>query len=462
MNACTVIKQIFKQLRNVSLWQTLQTIVLVSLLLDILVPFPSRFTTYAIGFGFIIAMVHWGLLPQKEKWNLAWKYALPYLVFYVLMLFSGLFSGNFFLFLQKLWQYTPLLLIPLIFVGMTPAFFNRKRIRIFAFALIFGVLAGYLWKVGVFIFEYARPESIKELGWSDAFREFYRLAMGPQRKWTLHPAFEALFGNLAIAIILIAWIKKDAFFYHGYKKAFAFVYIFLISINIFLFCTKTSALCCIMIFFSIWIYALCRKNYRFFGVLSAIGLLFVCGAFLLFAKQESTLGERYKRTENAIRSFAREGGKINNEKDGSFTPRLYCYQQTWDMFQEKPIIGWGPAYGREFQTRFQKNYDIGYPQEGLKYPHNEFLEVMLFGGVLGLLVFIWLLLSALHDVRCGKKFYGWIWLVYLLVFFMVESIFDRTVGFVFLCGVHGVLFCQSLMSKTENLPTDKSLNKDSI
>ncbi len=452
-------KQLLERLQNILFWQSLQTIVLCLLLIDMLVPFPPRFTTYAIGLGFVVAFVHWWLLPRQEKWNPAWKYALPYLVFYVLMLFSGIFSDNFFLSLQRLWRYTPLLFIPMIFVGMTPGFFTRKRIRILAFSLIFGVLAGYLWKIGVWIFEYARPENVEELGWNDAFHEFYRLAMGPQRKWTIHPAFEALFGNLAIAIILIAWIKRDAFFDHRYKKVFAFVYIFLIAINILLFCTKTSALCCIMIFFSIWIYALCKKEYRFSGVLSAIGVLFVCGTLLLFAKQESTLGERYRSTENAIRSFTKEGGKVENKKDGSFTPRLYCYKQTWDMFREKPIIGWGPAYGKEFQTRFRKNYDIGYPPEGLKYPHNEFLEVALIGGVLGLIVFIWLLLSALQDVRRGKKFYGWLWFGYLLVFFIVESIFDRTVGFVFLCGFHGVLFCQGLMPE-EGLSGRELENKD--
>lgn len=446
MNVCVMMKNIFKRLCDVSLWQSLQTIVLCLLLLDIIVPFPPRFTTCAIGLGFVIAMVHICLLPKVEKRNLAWKYALPYGVFYVLMLFSGLFSDNIFQSFQGLLRYIPLLLIPLIFVGMTPKFFNRKRIRIFAFSLVFGVLAGYLWKVGALMFEHARFDSIKELGWNGAFYEFYKSALGPQRKWIMHPAFEALFGNLAIALVLIAWMKNDDFFDRGYKKVLAFIYVFLISANILFFCTKTSALCWGAVVLSVLIYALCKKKYRFFGVFSAMWIVLVYGTVSLFT-QESVLSERYLRTENAIKNFVKEEGSV--ECDGSFMPRVYCCLQTWDMFQEKPVMGWGSGYGKEFQTRFRKNYYIGYPPEGLKYPHNEFLEVALIGGVFGFLVFIWILLSALRDVRRGKKLYGWLWFGCLLVFCMVESIFDRTVGFVFLCGFHGVLFCQGLMSEKE-------------
>ena len=446
MNVCVIMKNIFKRLCDVSFWQSLQTIVLVSLLLDIVVPFPPRFTTYAIGLGFVIAMVHWCLLPRKEKRNLAlWKYALPYVVFYALMLFSGLFSGDFLLFLQKLWRYTPLLFIPLIFVGMTLKFFNRKRIRVFSFVLILGVLAGYLWKIGALMFEHAHFEAVKELGWSGAFYEFYKSALGPQRKWIMHPAFEALFGNLAIALVLIARTKNDDFFNRGYKKVLAFIYVFLISANILFFCTKTSALCWVAVVLSVLIYALCKKEYRFFCVFSVMWLVLVYGTVFLFT-QENILSERYLRTEKAIKNFVKEDGAV--ECDGSFMPRVYCCLQTWDMFQEKPVIGWGPGYGKVFQMRFQKNYDIGYPPEGLKYPHNEFLEVALIGGVFGFLVFIWILLSALRDVGRGKKFYGWLWLGCLLVFCMVESIFDRTVGFVFLCGIHGILYCQSWTSET--------------
>ncbi|MCM1170006.1 MAG: O-antigen ligase family protein [Bacteroides sp.] len=443
-----------KIIRDISFWKSLQTIVLVLLLLDMLVPVPPRFTTYAIGVGFIVAFIHWCLLPWKEKWNQTWKYALPYAVFYALMLVSGFFSDSFFLSLQELWRYAPLLFIPLIFVGMTPAFFSRKRIRTLAFALIFGVLAGYLWRVGVLMSEYARPGAVKELGWNGAFHEFYTLAMGIRREWTIHPAFEALFGNLAVSLVLVAWVRKDAFFGRGCNKALAVVYVLLISINILLFCTKTSALCCAAIFFSAWIYAFRKKEYRSFALMSAVVLVFAGSVLLLSGKGGGMLRERYRYTENAIKSFVRNGGDA--EADGSFMPRLYCHWQTWDMFREKPVMGWGPAYGKEFQARFRENYDIGYPQEGLRYPHNEFLEVALIGGVFGLSVLVWILLSALQSVRHRKDLCWWLWFGCLIVFFIVESIFDRTIGFIYLCGFHGILFCQDcLASQRGCLPEGK-------
>lgn len=449
-------KPIFERLRNVSFWQSLQMIVLCSLLVDILVPVPPRFTTYAIGSGFVISFVHWCLLPKQEKWNPAWKYALPYLVFYALMLVSGIFSGDIFLSLQRLWRYTPLLFIPMIFVGMTPTFFTRKRIRILAISFVFGILIGYLWRFGVLIFDYGNLGAVKEYGWGKAFQDFYRSVFITPRTLTFHPAFEALFQNLAIAIVLIAWIKNDVFFNRRYKKVLAVIYVFLLSVNVFLFCTKTSALCLGMVFFSVWIYAFYKKNHRFFCVLSILFCVCVCGVVFLFVKQGGVLVERYHDTEKAIKSFVEEDG--NGSYDGSFVPRWYCYLQTKEMFKERPVMGWGPAYGKEFQARFKEKYadKTRYP-EGLKYPHNELFEVMLMGGILGVLISVWVLLSAMCCAKRGGLLYGWLWFGCLVIFCIVESIFDQTIGFVYLCGVHGVLFCQGLLLKEETLLPEKPL-----
>lgn len=117
------------------------------------------------------------------------------------------------------------------------------------------------------------------------------------------------------------------------------------------------------------------------------------------------------------------------------------------MFKEKPVTGWGAAYGKEFKQRYEKHLDklqkrYWLDYKALTHPHNQFLAILDASGIVGGMVFFWLFLCVLRDVWRRKSLFWWIWFAGLLIICTIDVLFNRTVGFIYLCGFHGILFCE--------------------
>ena len=257
-----------------------------------------------------------------------------------------------------------------------------------------------------------------------------------------HPAFEAIFEIMAMVVVLQAWIKKNVFFSHRYGKILAVFALCAIIINLLFFCTKTAALGCVLSVFALWLYALCKRRYMFVNV-SAIGFLLLAGS-LTFYDSEMVLS-RFRNTVKATQSFFK--GEYT-ESDSSFIPRIYTYKTGWDMFKEKPIAGWGFFYKKDFEQRYERYLDelprrrFDWEKNSLTHPHNQLLVFLDTCGIVGGMVFVWLFVCVLRDVWRKKSLFWWIWFASLLVICSIDVLFNRTVGFIYLCGFHGILFCE--------------------
>ncbi len=427
-------------------WQFWQTAGIALTLLMVLFPYPSRFTSYVMGFCLGFAVVHSLLLPKNKRTHATFRYALPYLVLYVILLISSIFSDNISSNLAYCGKYFCLLLIPLVFVGMTPSFFTTRRLRIFAFSLVAGAVIGVLWKFSVFyqLCFSNRLMVYREHGLGVVFKygyEYFQYFARVYRYKLEHPAFEALFELMAMVVVLRAWIKRDVFFSRWYGKILAVFALCAIIIDLLFFCTKTAALGCVVSVFSLWVYALCKKRYVFAGV-SAIGVLLLAGSVTLYAPE--MVLSRFYNTMNATKTFLK--GE-NTETDSSFIPRIYTYKTGWEMFKEKPVTGWGAAYGKEFKQRYEKHLDklqkrYWLDYKALTHPHNQLLAILDASGIVGGMVFFWLFLCVLRDVWRRKSLFWWIWFAGLLIICTIDVLFNRTVGFIYLCGFHGILFCE--------------------
>ncbi len=433
-------KQVLARLRDVSLWQSLQTVAISLLLIMMLSLYPSRFNSYVMGFCLGFALVHRLLLPSQKGVNATFRYALPYLVLYGILLGSCFLFGNISASLSYCGRYFCLWLIPLVFMGMTPSFFTARRLRIFAFCLVVGAMIGVFWKFYALSQAYFsnRLTVYREQGFWFSIRhmfEYLRYQYFIQEIGCrlTHPAFEAFFELMALVVVLQAWIKRDRFFAHGYGKILAVFVAGSIIFNLLFLCTKTAAFLCVCSIFALWVYALCKKRYVFAGV-SAVGILLCIGVLTHHSPQE--VFSRFSRTIYASRDFLRGG---DTEKDSSFIPRVRSYKVSWEMFKEKPLTGSGIFYTQEFEKRYEKYY----PQEKpLTHPHNQLLMMLNACGVMGGLVFVWLFLCILRDVWHRKSLFWWIWFANLLAICTIDVLFNRTIGFIYLCGFHGILFCE--------------------
>jgi O-antigen ligase len=96
-------------------------------------------------------------------------------------------------------------------------------------------------------------------------------------------------------------------------------------------------------------------------------------------------------------------GSLLNTAD-IFNGRSAIWNFSWTGFLERPVFGWGwrAAWGTpEFLNR-----DLLWTTAGATWAHNGFLEILLGGGVIGLLFFLTYLISATFGIIVGNEARG--------------------------------------------------------
>lgn len=99
-----------------------------------------------------------------------------------------------------------------------------------------------------------------------------------------------------------------------------------------------------------------RRGTMMMKVLNAAGLLVLLGIFFLAALQSQVMHARFEETI----------------EEGDVARRDLIYPTAWQMFQEKPLLGWGPI-----SSTYELGMRLGHPEEETKNPHN----IILFGFV---------------------------------------------------------------------------------
>lgn len=92
--------------------------------------------------------------------------------------------------------------------------------------------------------------------------------------------------------------------------------------------------------------------------------------------------------------------------------RLAVYQLSWDMFREKPLLGWGQGqFGREIEARISDYRPENYAA------HNTYIEVLVEHGAVGIALYAWVFISLF---RLGKKsrWFHTAWPIFLGVYLL--------------------------------------------
>ena len=95
---------------------------------------------------------------------------------------------------------------------------------------------------------------------------------------------------------------------------------------------------------------------------NVLGVLLVLGLLTWAGLQSESTRLRFERT------FA----------EGDFARREQIYPSAWQMFQERPLVGWG-AVGSTYELGTR----LGHPEEETKNPHNLILYALVSTGLLG-------------------------------------------------------------------------------
>lgn len=90
---------------------------------------------------------------------------------------------------------------------------------------------------------------------------------------------------------------------------------------------------------------------------------------------------------------------------------IYLYAKEYSPMQK--LIGGGFDYTYKFARKFHPED----PKRDFDYPHNPFLSVLLYSGILGLLVYLWFFVKSLYLYYIYRREYWILGITYLIAFF---------------------------------------------
>ena len=231
----------------------------------------------------------------------------------------------------------------------------------------------------------------------------------------MHTSVEALTFNLAFALVFIARIKKFPLLDSRFKKCLADFILLIFAFMLITDHSKTGQFLFIMNLFVLIGFAFQKKRWKIAG--GSCFILILVGIFGLHFFGMGMLG-RFARSVHVVQEIRSQKQEVTN--DGSLLPRLYCWNTAIEMAKEKPILGFGIGFSKEYKERFAACYP-NY-REIYSHPHNQFLSVLVSNGAIGLLVFLLFWVQAVRLVWKNRRLWGWIWLLSLFLLCCIEVI----------------------------------------
>lgn len=147
----------------------------------------------------------------------------------------------------------------------------------------------------------------------------------------------------------------------------------------------------ILAFLGYLLFTLPNKKHRWY-ILSLISILIILGTFAV----------KYRQSIDLM-PFCKEGGnRILDISLGAetFQTRLLLWQESFEAFKERPILGWGPE---NFSAAFEKYYKP-YFTTWYDRAHNIFFDYLVMTGALGLLSFIGIFVAYYWQFfKAGKQ-----------------------------------------------------------
>ncbi|MCX7830477.1 MAG: O-antigen ligase family protein, partial [Acidobacteria bacterium] len=197
------------------------------------------------------------------------------------------------------------------------------------------------------------------------------------------------------------------------------------------------------------------RGYLLAVVVSACALLFkdnkkVMALFVISAVAVFSLFLMFSPSHIRERAFT-----LFSLKNGSFAERVYLFKSGLEMFEKKPLFGWGAGQYQKYSEDFRKPYEdkIAYPEgKGFRtkcHTHNIYLMVLIESGVLGFIAFILFLLAVFKNLVSLKAENRFAFLA-PFVLFLTGGIFEYNLGDAEVVSLFAFLMGLSVALKRKN------------
>lgn len=134
------------------------------------------------------------------------------------------------------------------------------------------------------------------------------------------------------------------------------------------------------------------------------------------------LGYIFRSNEFILKYYNRLMSVTNTETDYSNTARLIAWKMGVDRFKEKIFTGWGYKVKNPYPTGPKGGNQI------LDHPHSDYVAYLVGGGVIGLIGYLYLMLSIIIKALKNIKDIYWLIMIgivsYTLIYGVVEALFQ--------------------------------------
>ncbi len=200
-----------------------------------------------------------------------------------------------------------------------------------------------------------------------------------------------------------------------------------------------------------------KKNYKLAFVVGVIAVLlaFVGSGSDYFRKRFSELYHINVETP------------IGNNGENGVTQRLFFWRNSIDVISESPLVGHGTgdanlALKKEYAKILRQHPEfpesvvnaVHFFEKQQYNAHNQFLQVMILFGLMGLIIFLWLLTRSFMVSIKNKNFIYFSFLSIIVLSCLTECIFDRQFGVVFFSFFNAIFLFHGKDEKNNHITTD--------
>lgn len=326
-------------------------------------------------------------------------------VFFVAIALTIFYSDNKVYGINKLTTMASLLVFPVIFslIPDSATTIICKKRHLFFWIFICSV---FLMNVVPFIWF-----KLTLYGWDNMIEHFPTLLTTNIGKWSIHPIYASILICIAIIFSLFLWLEKP-----NPIKLTLLVVINLVLISFLLLYSKKGPLFALAVVFSLFI--IFQKRKQFF--LPSIFILFSLIILIVIIPRTRERFSELVAIEN-----------VKSAKQTSTNIRYSIYETTLNLINENKLLGYGIGdYNDTLHNQFQK--EGAQALLGKKYnAHNQYLSLMLSGGVIILFVFLTVLgINLVYAIRFDNQL-----LILLIVFYGIimftENILERESGVIY-------------------------------
>ena len=371
--------------------------------------------SYVIGIitGFLLLGIF--IKPiQRKMYRFQWPWLLSSI--YIVLVLSLLYTQDFQEGIYALEKRAALVIFPLIFF-LRRGKMNQRTVHIYENIFIAIIFLFFTWvniKIVLDIQNYIREESLVN-SWqgalqNDLFSFFYRTRF--EKISNIHPTYAGIFALFSAGILCVRMI--DGFYSSRKAKT---VVIFLIFIQLgfgFFIAAKGPLLAFVVAFVTVAFVRL--KRSRFFLIAGSLLILFITSVLLI----------------PPLKDRAKELLVINKEDVvSSVSIRKVIYKTSWSLAKDEGLFGVGVGdVQNHLDKRYQK-YDIEEIREDSLNTHNEYMNMLLSAGLLGVFTMILTLGLPLFESIKKKEANFIFFLSFMMIVFLFENILSRQKGVLF-------------------------------